>query len=444
MSKTTRTFYAARLVDNDYKMHIFCNKIDAENRESIIEAVKEIKKGSHTPEQITGILGVVLANTKELLTEEDQNTIFQGVKPSESLEAYDIEVDKDTYPLLYNVLTECTTTDNNTIPSKQEEANEAIVGGLVEELERLQIYDESVVPFQNLPFTEEDTDWDGSASKQALKSWASNSEEEVDWKKYRKGFLWYDSKDSDKASAHKFPIATIIDGRLTAVPKGIYAAASAINKAKISDEDKSGIRSHITKYYKKLDKETPWNKESKEDPEVLVGKVEELQTELEQLKENSKPEEELKAKIASLETIVSKLSAESHTMLAREASHLAQKSSYPAAKGKSFDELCEAFAARTEESLNDLIGDLLKSDTNTEEQVITVEDVTDPTVGNDDGVIPIVPELNEDGTPVTTNVQQTTISNLTDENEDTFLVFNVTNENQKELQARIAKITSVD
>ena len=115
----------------------------------------------------------------------------------------------------------------------------------------------AVVPYQDLPLADEDREWDASEARKRLADWA---EEDID--KYRKGFLWYDEENADNLTAYKLPIADVIDGRLYAVPRAIIAAAAAIQGARggvdIPASDVPGVKNHIEKYYKKMDKTPPW------------------------------------------------------------------------------------------------------------------------------------------------------------------------------------------
>lgn len=115
----------------------------------------------------------------------------------------------------------------------------------------------AVVPYQDLPLADEDREWDAGEARKRLADWA---EEDID--KYRKGFLWYDEENADNLTAYKLPIADVIDGRLYAVPRAIIAAAAAIQGARggvdIPASDVPGVKNHIEKYYKKMDKTPPW------------------------------------------------------------------------------------------------------------------------------------------------------------------------------------------
>ena len=148
---------------------------------------------------------------------------------------------------------------------------------------------DSVVSYQDLPLADKSVDWDGSKARQNVKQWASDESGEVDWQKYRKAFLWYDSDKPDVEGSYKLPIANVFDGTLKAVPKGVYAAAGAVQGSRggvdIPQEDKEKVKKHLDKYYAKLKKDPPWKEDSNgeikeedsENPEIHI--VDKLDTE---------------------------------------------------------------------------------------------------------------------------------------------------------------------
>lgn len=119
----------------------------------------------------------------------------------------------------------------------------------------------SVTPFQNLPLAESSLGWDSSAAKKRIKEWSES--EDGPTTKYRRGFLWYNKDEADEFGAYKLPYADVIDGELKAIPRGVFAAAAAIQGARggvdIPSADKNAVRGHLDKYYAKLDRSPPWS-----------------------------------------------------------------------------------------------------------------------------------------------------------------------------------------
>lgn len=152
----------------------------------------------------------------------------------------------------------------------------------------------------NLPIHEdENRAWDSGAAIKRIKAWASDSEGNVDFGKYRQAFFWVDG-EGDKQSDYKLPYADVIDGELKAVWSGVSSAMVASNGARsgfdIPEEDKPNLQSVIGKYYEKFGKELPSNKKGVDTSEeekspVNPDKSEEGETP-EPTPENDEQEEE--------------------------------------------------------------------------------------------------------------------------------------------------------
>jgi hypothetical protein len=115
--------------------------------------------------------------------------------------------------------------------------------------------------YKNLPIAKTDIDWNAGAATKKIKIWAT-SNNVINYSKYSQAFFWVDSKNKNKQGSYKLPFATILNGRLTAIPRGIYGAAAAIQGARggvdIPRNDVSEVKNHIAKYYKKLKRKAPW------------------------------------------------------------------------------------------------------------------------------------------------------------------------------------------
>ena len=118
----------------------------------------------------------------------------------------------------------------------------------------------SVVPFQDLPLADRDRDWDRAAAEPRIRKWAGAEDEPNE--KYRRAFVWYDADAKSNFGSYKFPIADVIDGRLKAVPRGVFAAAAVMQGSRggadLPKDDIDRVKSHLAKYYAKLDEEPPW------------------------------------------------------------------------------------------------------------------------------------------------------------------------------------------
>ena len=118
----------------------------------------------------------------------------------------------------------------------------------------------SIVPFQDLPMASEDRDWDGRLAEGRVRGWANATDGPNE--KYRQAFLWYDSENSTNFTAYKLQISDVIDGRLTAVPRGIFAAGAVLMGSRggvdIPDSERGTVQNHLARYYRKMDRTPPW------------------------------------------------------------------------------------------------------------------------------------------------------------------------------------------
>jgi len=127
----------------------------------------------------------------------------------------------------------------------------------------------AVVPYQDLPLADRDRRWDSNAAKGRVRAWAGADEGLTSpsiINKYKKCFVWYDREIADTFAAYKLPISDIIDGRLTAVPRAIFAAAAAVQGARggvdIPEAEIPGVKRHLNRYYAKMDLESPFSESS--------------------------------------------------------------------------------------------------------------------------------------------------------------------------------------
>lgn len=124
----------------------------------------------------------------------------------------------------------------------------------------------SIVAFQDLQLADRDRVWDATKAIENIKSLTKSEEEPSD--SYKNAFLWYDRENSDKFSAYKLPIADVIDMKLRAIPRGIFAAAAALLGARggvdIPENDRPGVIRNIERYYAKMDLPSPFSEQDKQ------------------------------------------------------------------------------------------------------------------------------------------------------------------------------------
>ena len=114
--------------------------------------------------------------------------------------------------------------------------------------------------FGDLPLYDRDYSWASSAALGRVRKWASSDgsgeKETIDWPAYAKAFFWLDPDDDESFGGFKLPFADITDGKLWAVPRGIFAVAGVLQGARggvdISEVDQDHIKDVVDRYYEKM------------------------------------------------------------------------------------------------------------------------------------------------------------------------------------------------
>lgn len=123
----------------------------------------------------------------------------------------------------------------------------------------------SVVPFQDLPLADRDREWDSDAAMARVREFTDS--EDTPSSSYQNAFLWYDRENAESFGSYKLPIADVVSGRLVAVPRGIFAAAAALQGARggvdLPEQDQAGVVGHIERYYAKMDMPSPFEEDEK-------------------------------------------------------------------------------------------------------------------------------------------------------------------------------------
>jgi hypothetical protein len=120
----------------------------------------------------------------------------------------------------------------------------------------------SVTAFQDLPLADRDREWDGTAAEKRVREWADATDQPN--QKYRDAHVWYDNEKKDNFTAYKLLIADVIHGKLVAVPRGVMAAGAVMQGSRggvdLPEKDIDRVKSHLAKYYSKMDDAAPWEK----------------------------------------------------------------------------------------------------------------------------------------------------------------------------------------
>lgn len=120
----------------------------------------------------------------------------------------------------------------------------------------------AVTAFQDLPMADRDRDWDGDAAEARVREWAGA--EDGPNERYRDAHVWYDAEKKDNFTAYKLLIADVVDGELTAVPRGVMTAGNVMQGSRggvdLPEKDIDRVKSHLAKYYEKMGDEPPWER----------------------------------------------------------------------------------------------------------------------------------------------------------------------------------------
>lgn len=118
----------------------------------------------------------------------------------------------------------------------------------------------AVTAFQDLPLADRDREWDGAAAEKRVRAWAGAEDEPN--QEYRDAHVWYDADAKQNFTAYKLLIADVVGGKLVAVPRGVFAAAAVMQGSRggvdLPAKDVDRVKSHLAKYYAKLDETPPW------------------------------------------------------------------------------------------------------------------------------------------------------------------------------------------
>jgi len=132
--------------------------------------------------------------------------------------------------------------------------------------------------FDDLPLADRDKGWDAGPAEKRVRAWAGG--DNPSWDKYRRAFMWFDSDDPEMLGSYKLGFADIVDGKLTAIPRGIFAIAAVLMGSRggvnIPEADQTKVKAHCEKYYAKMRKQfedenivAPWEKSEERSEDLM-------------------------------------------------------------------------------------------------------------------------------------------------------------------------------
>jgi len=118
-----------------------------------------------------------------------------------------------------------------------------------------------------LPVAPDETAWDAAEAARRVFTWAGFETDNPDSERAARAFFAQDAEAPELRGSYKLGFADIIDGVLTAVPRGIFAVAGGrgVNQADLPEDVKTQIKSRVRRYYERMERETPESIKSIED-----------------------------------------------------------------------------------------------------------------------------------------------------------------------------------
>lgn len=115
---------------------------------------------------------------------------------------------------------------------------------------------------KNWPLAPKDRSWDADAAEMRIRKWAGGPDkEDINWRKYRSCYLWYDDENPEDFGSYKFPYVDIIDGEPHVVFRSLVAIIAILNGGrggtKIPSSDKKKVYNEAAKQYRRFDEEPP-------------------------------------------------------------------------------------------------------------------------------------------------------------------------------------------
>ena len=129
----------------------------------------------------------------------------------------------------------------------------------------MDVQEKQVAPYRkNQPLNTE-LSWSKRRCISDMKKYASKSDGSISPDKYFLGFFYRDEKRKELQTAYKLGYCYVIDGKVTAIKRGIMAVAGVLQGARggvnIPDDEKARVKSVVSKWYKRWDGTAPWDRE---------------------------------------------------------------------------------------------------------------------------------------------------------------------------------------
>lgn len=122
------------------------------------------------------------------------------------------------------------------------------------------------------PLADRDKAWDGSGAHDRLVAWASDDAGKLDESKMKSVHFYVDDSAPDQIGSYKLPFCDVVDGNVTAIPRGIFAVAGVLSGSRggadIPAADTKAVRAKVAGYYRRMAKQfddesliAPWEED---------------------------------------------------------------------------------------------------------------------------------------------------------------------------------------
>lgn len=113
--------------------------------------------------------------------------------------------------------------------------------------------------WSGMPIADAARQWDSGAAQRRIGDWAGDDISG----KYARAFLYKNSDgDPSNKTTYGFPIADVIDGTLTIIPRAVFAAAASLQGSRggsnVPASDQASMKSVLGGIYRRLDRTPPW------------------------------------------------------------------------------------------------------------------------------------------------------------------------------------------
>ena len=148
--------------------------------------------------------------------------------------------------------------------------------GCYAQAEALQL---AVTASADLPLAPREHEWDGDGAAQRVAEFCRNEAGDLDGACYGRAFFWRDTDaPAENVGSYRLGFADVIDGRLHAIPRGIFAVAGVLQGAMggvdLPEADQDAIRTAVNGWYERMADEfdddsivPPWAAEMSPDDE---------------------------------------------------------------------------------------------------------------------------------------------------------------------------------